>query len=196
MTRVYLIRHGESEWNAARRLQGQADPPLSSRGEAQVVALRDMLSRLVVGRCVASDLRRASRTAELLGLAAQPDPAWREIDVGVWSGRDIDALRFQDPQAYLGWRAGTFAPAGGEPWGEFRDRVSGAMAQAADGVDAVLAVTHGGVVRALVADALGIGPQMLAPVQPASLTVIEIGPRPRLRTYNLRPDWTGNDAPD
>lgn len=196
MTKVYLVRHGQSEWNAARRLQGQADPPLSPDGEVQVAALREMLSRLVVNRCVASDLRRARRTAELLGLVADPNPSWREIDVGAWSGRDIDELRRRDPEAYLGWRAGTFVPTGGEPWGRFSDRVSAAMRDAADGVDAVLAVTHGGVIRALVSGMLGIGPNMLAPVQPASMTVIEIGARPRLRTYNLRPNWTGYDAPD
>lgn len=196
MAKVYLIRHGESEWNAARRLQGQADPPLSAKGETQVAGLRDMLSRLAVDRCVTSDLRRARCTAELLGRVADPDPAWREIDVGAWSGRDIDELRRQDPEAYLGWRAGTYVPTGGEPWPRFSDRVSGAMLRAADGVDAVLAVTHGGVIRALVAGVLGVGPNRLAPVQPASMTVIEIGSRPRLRTYNLRPEWTGDDAPD
>ena len=196
MTKVYLVRHGESEWNAARRLQGQADPPLSPRGEAQVAALKDMLSRLVVDRCVASDLRRARRTAELLGVDAEPVPAWREIDVGAWSGREIEELREQTPEAYLGWRAGTYAPPGGEPWDCFSQRASAAMRDAADGVDTVLAITHGGVIRALVADMLGVGPQMLAPVQPASMTVIELGTRPRLRTYNLRPNWTGDDAPD
>lgn len=196
MTRVHLVRHGESEWNAVRRLQGQADPPLSANGEAQVAELGDMLGRLDVDACVTSDLRRARRTAELLRVDAVAMPAWREIDVGGWSGHDIDELRREHPEAYRGWRAGTHVPPGGEPWDVFSRRVRDAMHDAARGVDRLLAITHGGVIRALVARLLDIGPEKLAPVQPASMTVIEIGSRPRLRTYNLRPSWTGEDAPD
>lgn len=70
------------------------------------------------------------------------------------------------------------------------------MEAAANGADRVLAITHGGCVRALTATVLGVSPASLSPVQPASMTVLDIGARPRLRTYNLRAFWTGEDAPD
>lgn len=196
MTRLYLIRHGESEWNAARRLQGQADPPLSVRGEDQVRALGGMLSRLHADRVVVSDLQRACRSAELLGLDAAPDPAWREIDVGDWTGRSTDELRAEHAELWTGWRAGEYTPEGGEPWADFLRRITIAARGAAAGAERVLAVTHGGVIRALTASVLGVGPGRLAPVQPASLTVLDLAPHARLRSYDLRPAWSGQDAPD
>ncbi|MBA2326593.1 MAG: histidine phosphatase family protein, partial [Actinobacteria bacterium] len=68
-TRLFLVRHGESTWNADGRWQGQADPPLSALGEEQAC---DAAARLAAGgfsRVVASDLQRARRTAEILAEA-------------------------------------------------------------------------------------------------------------------------------
>jgi glucosyl-3-phosphoglycerate phosphatase len=90
MARLFLIRHGESEWNAERRLQGHADPPLSVRGREQVRQLAGMLKGRPMARVITSDLTRARQTAELLGYRAEPDAGWREIQVGIWTGRNID----------------------------------------------------------------------------------------------------------
>jgi broad specificity phosphatase PhoE len=95
--RLFLVRHGESTWNAEHRLQGQLDPPLSAAGREQARALAPAVARLGVpaGRTVSSDLSRARETAALIGAEpARLDPAWREIDVGEWAGRlaaDVDA---------------------------------------------------------------------------------------------------------
>ena len=81
--RLILVRHGESIWNAAERLQGQLDPPLSDRGREQSRALAAMLDGVPGDRMSAATSARARETAELMGL--QPgrfDPRWREIDVG------------------------------------------------------------------------------------------------------------------
>src|SRR6478752_6577613 len=86
--RLVLVRHGQSTYNAQGLLQGQSDPPLSDPGRAQAEALRPFLPRFE--RVVTSDLVRASETASLLGYPdARPDPRWREIDLGSWSGRAI-----------------------------------------------------------------------------------------------------------
>ena len=76
--RLVLVRHGESAFNAERRLQGQTDAPLSGAGREQGAKLRDVLSALTVDGAVTSDLVRARETAELAGFGdARPDPRWR-----------------------------------------------------------------------------------------------------------------------
>lgn len=113
MKRLLLVRHGESEWNAARRLQGQADIGLSETGEAQAVSLAPTIAKLAPDRVITSDLRRARRTADLLGFPeAVKEPGLREVDVGAWTGREIETIIADEPDAYRAWRAGTFAPEG------------------------------------------------------------------------------------
>ena len=77
MPRLLLVRHGESTWNAARRWQGWADPPLSDLGRRQAVEAAARLADLDLGdRVVASDLRRAIETAELLAAEVVPRLAY------------------------------------------------------------------------------------------------------------------------
>ena len=192
MSRLYLVRHGESVWNAARRLQGQADPDLSPRGEDQARALATALPLHLPRDAICSDLRRASRTAALLGIGAQPDRQWREIGVGEWEGQDTDDLRTRDPACWRAWRAGDFTPPGGESGQVFRDRLSDALATLSG--DA-LVVTHGGVIRAVTSMILDLPSDRLAPVPPASITILDRGQWPRLRGYGLTADLA-RDTPD
>jgi probable phosphoglycerate mutase len=67
--RVLLVRHGQSEWNAEKRLQGQADVGLSEKGISQAEALRSVIEGIVPCRAITSDLRRARDTAGILGFA-------------------------------------------------------------------------------------------------------------------------------
>jgi alpha-ribazole phosphatase len=87
-TRILLARHGETEWNRIGRWQGHADPPLNEAGRLQAVELAERLARDGITVIYASDLRRASETAQVigerLGLEVHEDPALREIDVGSW----------------------------------------------------------------------------------------------------------------
>nr|WP_314444304.1 histidine phosphatase family protein [uncultured Sphingomonas sp.] len=193
MSRLVLVRHGQSIWNAERRLQGQADPPLSSLGAAQARGLAPQLRALRIARSFCSDLQRARQTAELTGLAAKPDPLWREIDVGEWAGRNVGDLRDQEPALWRRWRAGEHTPPGGEPWSHFSGRITQALDSLPD--EDVIVVTHGGVVRAAVALLLEISPDLLAPTPPASITIVERGNWPRLRGYGISLDL-GRDAPD
>jgi broad specificity phosphatase PhoE len=89
-TSFLLIRHAESEWNAAGRWQGHGDPPLSARGREQAAALARELEGEGVEVLIASDLARSAQTAAILGarwgLAPTPDARLREIDVGRWTG--------------------------------------------------------------------------------------------------------------
>ena len=90
MTRILLARHGETEWNAIRRVQGWTDIPLSAKGEAQAQALAGRLSRTTLTAIYSSDLSRAARTAaptaDRHGLTVQSVPELREKGFGDWEG--------------------------------------------------------------------------------------------------------------
>lgn len=195
MKRLLLVRHGETEWNAARRLQGQTDIALSDHGRAQARALGPLVAQLRPDVALTSDLLRASETAALLGADARPDPRLREQDLGLWSGREIAGLPVSE---YREWRAGRFVPEGAESWQVFRARVLSALEAARDAAtDAALVVCHGGVIRAALDAVLDLPPSRIIPVGPASLTVIawpEDGPR--LEAFNVRSGSIELNAPD
>jgi len=155
VTRILLVRHGQSTWNALGRWQGQADAPLSELGERQAAAA----SRAVPGDAwfCASDLERARRTAEILlehvdGRVPAPgplptEPLLRERDAGEWTGLTHGEIE----ERYPGWLEARRRPPGFEADDAVATRALAALARiqtrAEGGV--VLAVTHGGVVRAL-----------------------------------------------
>ncbi len=199
--RLLLVRHGQSEWNAGRVLQGQADIPLSALGREQAAALAPVIAALAPTRAVTSDLIRARDTAAALGYpAARPEPALREIHVGAWQGRAIVDLQVQDADGYAGWRAGTHRPEGGEDWGSFVARIEAALrAEAAAGpAQTVLVVCHGGVIRAALQALLGLAPRSILPAAPASLSSVRLMPgrEARLELYNYRPGHPDLGAPD
>jgi probable phosphoglycerate mutase len=200
--RLLFVRHGQSEWNAGRVLQGQADIPLSDLGRAQAASLAEVVQSLSPCRAITSDLVRASATAEILGYpAARPEPALREINVGSWQGRSIPELMIEAPEAYAGWRAGSYRPDGGEDWGSFVGRVEDAIRRECNTDDAktLLVVCHGGVIRAAMEALLGLHPRNVLPVGPASLTVLRLPERlgaAKLELYNFRPERPDLGAPD
>lgn len=203
MKRLLLVRHGESEWNSARRLQGQADIGLSPRGEEQARALRSTVAALQPEHVVVSTLKRARDTAALLGYpdAARHDDL-REISVGEWTGEHIDDLVARDAQAYKGWRAGTYTPPGGETWSEFKDRTGSFVRALIEAKHrSILVVSHGGVLRALLESFLALSPERIVPVGPGSLTLLQhktAGDRSevRLEVFNFSPGGPALDAPD
>lgn len=199
MKRILLVRHGESEWNAIRRLQGQADIELSERGREQACALGPMVASFKPGLVMTSDLKRAVHTSALLGYPeAIHEPLLREQNVGTWTGAEIAHLMADAPAAYAGWRAGTFAPENGEIWADFRARVSGALEKAfAAEAETVLVVCHGGVIRAALDGALGLAPARIIPVGPASLTILAFPKgEARLEVFNATTFAPVIDAPD
>jgi broad specificity phosphatase PhoE len=149
VTSLLLVRHGQSEWNAEGRWQGQADPPLSALGERQAVAATDQLEGIDV--VWASDLIRAARTAELvaseLGVDVIVDARLRERHAGEWQGHTRDEIEVEWP----GYLADGRRPPSWEPDDEVVERAleaCAAIAEAHPGA-VVLVVTHGGIVRTL-----------------------------------------------
>lgn len=187
---LLLVRHGESTFNALGKLAGQADVPLSDNGQRQVAALAPIVARYRPDMAVSSDLLRTRQTADLLGHAeALVWPELREMDLGEWTSAEVAALQAEQPDQYAAWRAGELTPPGGEDWATFCARVGGALARGATaGVDCLLMVVHGGVIRAACDLLIDLPASRIAPVNPASLTVFEGGARPRLVAYNTGAD--------
>lgn len=200
--RLLLVRHGQSEWNAGRVLQGQADIPLSDLGRAQAEALAPVIARMQPDQAITSHLLRARDTAALIGHPqARHEPGPREIDVGAWQGRSIPDLIEADGDAYAGWRAGTHRPDGGEVWDEFTARTSAAIQaeMAKGGARTLLAVCYGGVIRALLQHFLNLAPRQIIPAAPASVTALRIDPgdgHSRLEMFNYRAGDLDLDPPD
>ncbi len=157
-TRLLLVRHAESTWNAAGRWQGHGDPPLSAAGRAQAAKLAQELRGEGVDALITSDLQRAAETAsllgEVLGHQPQPDPRFRELEIGAWTGltRSEIAARFpEDLSRFERGEAGVRA-GGSESRREIRIRVRRAAAELASAHAGrnLVVVTHLGVIRALV----------------------------------------------
>jgi probable phosphoglycerate mutase len=148
---LLLVRHGESTWNAEGRWQGQADPPLSPTGERQARAAAAALLGVELDAVRSSDLARAARTAAIL---AGPDgsvrlePRLRERDVGAWAGLTRDELDASHP----GWVTDGWRPVGWEDDRAVAARAFPALeglAAALGAGAAALAVSHGGLIRAV-----------------------------------------------
>jgi probable phosphoglycerate mutase len=150
MTRVLLVRHGQSEWNADGRWQGQADPPLTDLGRAQAQHAARALG--TVDAIVASDLLRAADTAVILAgaLGVGPvvvEPDLRERHAGEWQG-------LTRPEIEAGWPGyldDHRRPDGWEPDDALLARATAALGRIHDLVPdgEAIAVTHGGLVYVL-----------------------------------------------
>lgn len=157
-TRILFIRHGETDWNRIKRIQGHIDIPLAESGEAQAQRLGTRLadeaqSGARLDAIWSSDLLRAQQTAqpvaEALGLPVQLTEGLRERNYGAFQGHDSDEIaeRFADEYAHWQTRDPGFAPPEGESQREFYHRVLHALepilARHAGG--RIACVAHGGV---------------------------------------------------
>ncbi|HCW46879.1 MAG TPA: phosphoglycerate mutase, partial [Erwiniaceae bacterium] len=101
---VYLVRHGETVWNAARRIQGQSDSALTEKGEQQARQVGERAKSLGITHVIGSDLGRTRRTAEIIadacGCSVTLDARLRELNMGVLEQRPIDSLSEEEE----GWR--------------------------------------------------------------------------------------------
>ncbi len=192
MTRLVLVRHGQTAWNATHRLQGQADIGLSPEGMREATSIAPLVLDLDPQSAISSDLKRTRETAKLIGLnPVVVDELWREANLGTWEGKAKSEL---DPADYRAWRAGRFDPPGAEPWQEFRERISRALATVPRAGTTVV-VTHGGAIRAALSVLIGLEPDRILPVDPGSLTVLELSGSARLKSFNITPKVTASDSP-
>ena len=153
MTLLALIRHMPTAWNADGRLQGRRDTPLDP---AAIPAWR-LPSELAGFRFLASPLVRALATAERLGIDPQADPRLIEMDWGEWDGGTLAELRarFGDTMAANEARGLDFRPPGGESPRDVQERLNPLLAEIAASHRDTAAITHKGVIRAVLALATG-----------------------------------------
>ena len=162
MTELLLVRHGETDWNRDNRFQGHADPPLNGVGREQAHALAELLADEPFTAVYTSPLRRAAETAEIVaashGLTPLEVDALREVDVGSWQGLTRDDIERQFPDQFARWRDHGPGWEDGESYEEMGSRVVAGLLDIAKRHDGqrVLAVTHGGPIRAALAFADGV----------------------------------------
>jgi alpha-ribazole phosphatase len=182
--RLILVRHGDLGERCRGRYIGRTDAPLAAEGRRQAAALTGELGRLDgPPHILCSPLLRARETAEIaLGADAAftTDDDLREIDFGCWETMSFAEIAAADPAAVDRWaaREDDFTFPGGESIGAFRRRIEAVAARiAADPAGAVVAITHGGVIRHLICHFLGLEYRryLLFDVRPGSLSEIEGG---------------------
>ncbi len=164
--RLILLRHGQTEYNATRRMQGHLNTQLSEVGFAQAKLAVDFLATINISRIISSDLNRAYDTAcvvgERLGMPVHKDVRLRETHLGEWQARshyEVDTLY---PGKRAMWRHDpTWAPPGGESRIDVAHRARQVVEElmaSFDGWDdgTVLLVAHGGTISALTSNLLGL----------------------------------------
>ncbi|MYN15250.1 histidine phosphatase family protein [Rugamonas sp. FT107W] len=166
---ILLIRHGETAWNAVRRLQGHTDIPLNDEGTRQAAALAQALAAERVDVLVSSDLQRAMQTAQAVadqydGLRVQTDEQLRERCYGVFEGMLYAEIERQYPAEYALWQArdiDAVMPSGereAESFRQFYRRATGGIADWARRHPGrtIAIVAHGGVLECAYREAVGM----------------------------------------
>lgn len=180
MLELWLVRHGETVWNAAGQVQGSSDSELSETGCEQAKKLGSRLAHTNFTQVISSDLRRAVQTAKLAlpETVIQTDPRLRELDFGAWEGRTWGEVAAADPDALTAWYANPYVhtPTGGESYAALvrrtRDWTEGLPKSGR-----VLVFTHGGPIRSLLYRLTGVpdGHTWRFDPGPASLTKLTLG---------------------
>lgn len=168
---LYLMRHGETDWNVAGRWQGHTDVPLNATGREQAHAVAETLRHAGLRRVVSSDLSRARETAHIvatrLGIElVYVDASLRERAFGPFEGLTREECVRLHPVSWQAWREEQVAPEGAEDMATLAVRVVAGLRRVAEEVArdeaAVLVVTHGGALRAALAQATGTQPPPIA----------------------------------
>jgi 2,3-bisphosphoglycerate-dependent phosphoglycerate mutase len=152
-TTLWLVRHGETDWNAQRRLQGSTDIALNPAGIAQAKAVADWLGHVGFHAIYSSPLARTLQTAAPLATTCRTvtrlAPAMAERDFGIFQGFTPDEIAARYPDDYRRWQAREpgFCPHGGESLDDFRGRVDMGIRAIVDQHpgETVAVFSHGGV---------------------------------------------------
>jgi alpha-ribazole phosphatase len=193
--RLYLIRHGETDYNRNKRYCGHTDLPLNETGRKQVKGLRERFRNIKINFLYCSDLSRAKETAEI----AFPD--WkaginfssliRELDFGEWEGLTYEEIIARDEKAYKLWleNPALSTPPNGESLSSLQNRVKQFLQEIVGKFrdETVAVVTHSGPIRVILCDALGIPSNFFwrIAVNSAGVSIIEYFDRkPLVRLVN------------
>ncbi|XVS65413.1 bifunctional RNase H/acid phosphatase [Actinosynnema sp. CA-299493] len=185
-TRLYLLRHGQTELSVARRYSGRGNPPLTDVGRGQAEAAARRLAKVEdLAAIVSSPLGRARETARAVAAATGAELSWDddliETDFGAWEGLTFTEAAERDPDVHRRWLGDPSVPA---PGGESFDQVHHRVRRARNAVVSrfgganVVVVSHVTPIKTLLRMALDVGPSLLfrLHLDLASLSVVELYP--------------------
>lgn len=163
--KLFLIRHGQTDWNLNRRFQGQSDVPLNETGRQQANALAGRLSNQSFDAIYSSDLRRAAETAGMICASKiHFGTGLREVNFGDWEGLTYDEIKERYPDSLATWERNVYSssPPNGETLEDLEKRVQSFLNDLIQkhNDQTVLVVAHGGVLQVLVCLALKLPPEM------------------------------------
>ena len=164
--RVFLIRHGETDWNREFRYQGSSDVPLNETGIEQARRVGVRMSDIAPCNVITSPLSRASRTAEIIteyspgSVEIEKSELLREISFGIWEGLTIPEIKKIDGETFEKWKTAPFSytPENGEAFSEVMERsliIKEKICSRPAGENTFI-VAHGGVLRAVAAALIGL----------------------------------------
>ncbi|MEU6115337.1 histidine phosphatase family protein [Streptomyces sp. NPDC047117] len=164
--KIVLWRHGQTAWNLERRFQGTTDIELTEAGVEQARRAARLLAALKPDAIIASDLKRARRTAaelsEVTRLDVTHDEALRETYAGAWQGLTHEEIMAAYGEQYAAWKRGEpVRRGGGELETEVADRAAPLVRLAADKLPddgTLVVVSHGGTIRTTIGRLLGLEP--------------------------------------
>lgn len=183
--KIYLVRHGLTQWNKEGRYAGWSDVPLSPAGEEQAERLARHFAGLGPFALYSSDLNRAVATAQIIGrnhgVVPVVQPAFRELFFGEWEGKSYTELVLNSEPEFTRCFTEPFScgPPGGETVTRLLERAwAGFTEVAAAGSpgDSAVVVSHGGTIRAVLHRCLGLGPDNFwdISVDNASVSLVSI----------------------
>lgn len=202
VTKIYLIRHGETEGADTRRYKGHIDVPLSENGIEQVKRLSEFISAKAGAHCnvplhavYCSGLSRAVRSAEIIagpfGLKPIIVEELKERNFGAWEGMSFDEIEKKDPEAFSAWAANplAFSPLKGESTLDVKDRALkafNAIVERHNGEN-IAVVSHGGINRVILCELMGMPLENIFRIEQdfAALNVIELWDYPVIKQLNF-----------
>ena len=195
---LLLIRHGQTDWNIARRFQGHSNVPLNEFGRKQAAALADRLSAQQIDALYSSDLERAFETAKMIAHLSgckpdlHSDSRLREINFGDWEGLSYNEIKEKYPEALLARENDVYknAPPNGETLEQLTMRVQSMLDELylKHKDQTVIIVAHGGVLQILLCCALKLNPTMYWQFHLSTASISEIALYPDGAILNMMND--------
>jgi alpha-ribazole phosphatase/probable phosphoglycerate mutase len=196
--KLLLIRHGQTDWNIARRFQGHSNVPLNEFGRKQAAALAERLSPQQVDALYSSDLERAFETAKMIVHLSGRKPdlhsdlRLREINFGDWEGLSYNEIKEKYPEALLARENDVYknAPPNGETLEQLTVRVQSMLDELylKHKDQTVIVVAHGGVLQILLCCALKLKPTMYWQFHLSTASISEIALYPDGAILNVMND--------
>lgn len=155
--KIYVIRHGETEWNTQKRMQGRLDSKITKKGIDDAISLSERLKDVDFERVISSPSERTMHTAQLVigekPIMVETDERLMEIHLGDWQGKVEEEIQREHPEQFHAYwnEPSTYVSSGGESFFEVKERITTFFKELSESTldGNVLIITHGVVIKAL-----------------------------------------------